>query len=77
MGPVDPAARGGLAGRSATDERALEIRLTPAGRKLEEKARSIPEKLVACFGLPPGDIPKLREELRTLARTASTCAKGE
>jgi MarR family transcriptional regulator, organic hydroperoxide resistance regulator len=63
--------------RSTLDERALEVRLTSAGRKLERRAQSIPQKLVACFGLPLPELGKMRDELRKLARAASRAAAGE
>lgn len=62
--------------RSAIDERALEVRLTATGRKLERRAQQIPEKLVACFGLPLPELGRMRDALRELARSASSAADG-
>lgn len=55
--------------RSREDERVLEVHLTPAGKKLEQRARSIPEKLGCQLGLTLEELVTLRERLHALART--------
>ena len=52
--------------RSAVDERVVEIRLTDAGKALEEKAISVPNALVCMAGPDAARIGRLREELRWL-----------
>ena len=39
--------------RSADDDRVVVITLTEQGRKLQEKAKDIPEKAGTCIDLPP------------------------
>ncbi len=64
----------GLVGRSRSeqDERVVEIRLTADGKKLKQRARSIPEKLGCNFGMPVDDIIRLREQLRSLTSATRT-----
>ncbi len=52
--------------RSAEDERAVEIFLTPEGRVLRERAARLPETLACQTDLPPKEIEGLRESLRRL-----------
>lgn len=54
--------------RSKTDERALEIVLTAAGKKLRQKALKVPENLVCRLNTPLARIIKLRDELNDLLR---------
>ncbi|CAM5438894.1 MarR family transcriptional regulator [Leifsonia shinshuensis] len=56
--------------RSAADERALEVTLTPAGRELRAEAEKIPPRIVERLGLPMEDILNLRESLRTIIAAA-------
>jgi DNA-binding MarR family transcriptional regulator len=56
--------------RSSTDERALEVTLTPAGRELRAEAEKIPPRIVERLGLPMDDILNLRESLRTIIAAA-------
>lgn len=53
--------------RRASDEREVEIRLTPAGRELRAAAESIPACLAARLCIAPDDMRRLRDELRELA----------
>lgn len=55
--------------RSVDDERVVEIHLTAEGKKLKAKARTIPEKLVACMGTELAEIGRIRDELNALTRT--------
>jgi len=56
--------------RSSSDERALEVTLTRAGRELRAEAEKIPPRIVARLGLPVDDIVNLRESLRTIIAAA-------
>lgn len=56
--------------RSAADERALEVTLTPAGRELRAEAEKIPPRIIERLGLPMDDILNLRESLRTIIAAA-------
>jgi DNA-binding MarR family transcriptional regulator len=47
--------------RDGTDERALAIRLTDAGRALREQAVGIPGAMVAGLGLDPAEVARIRE----------------
>lgn len=53
--------------RRRSDEREVEIRLTPAGRVLRAKAEAIPACLATRLCLAPADMQRLRDELRGLA----------
>jgi DNA-binding MarR family transcriptional regulator len=57
--------------RSAADERALEVRLTEAGRALREEAEKIPSRIVARLGLPVSQLEGLRESLHTIIGAAA------
>ena len=49
--------------RSAEDDRVVVITLTEKGRKLQEDAQEIPEKVGSCIDLPPEKAQKLYELL--------------
>lgn len=53
--------------RRRSDEREVEIRLTPEGRELRLRAEQIPACLAARLCLGPDDMRRLRDELRQLA----------
>lgn len=53
--------------RSTEDERVVEIHLTADGKKLKQRAKTIPEKLFCKFGAPVEDIITLRAKLQALA----------
>jgi MarR family transcriptional regulator, organic hydroperoxide resistance regulator len=59
--------------RSKSDERLVEITLTPAGRRLESKAQCIPEQLFPATGMTEREAEDLRDAVRHLtdALTAS------
>ena len=59
--------------RSHTDERLVEVTLTPTGRRLERKAQCIPEKLAGTVGVTEQEAADLRDAVRHLtdALTAS------
>lgn len=54
-------------GRSRSDERALEIRLTDAGRALRDQARPVQADVAQQSGLPPDGMARMRSELHTLS----------
>lgn len=56
--------------RSAADERALEVRLTEAGRALRAEAEKIPPRIVERLGLPVSELENLRESLQTIIGAA-------
>ena len=58
--------------RSSADERVVEIHLTAEGKRLKQRARSIPEKLVCKMGVPVTDIARLRDELNAITAAART-----
>jgi DNA-binding MarR family transcriptional regulator len=53
--------------RSLTDERSVDVTLTPTGRRLERRAQCIPEQLFSSTGLTEQDAADLREAVRRLA----------
>lgn len=53
--------------RSPDDERRVMVDLTPAGRALREKARSVPFDLFAKTRLTEGELADLRNRLKSLA----------
>lgn len=55
--------------RSTEDERAVEIWLTAAGKRLKKRAAEIPKTLVCRSKLPLPEIARLRSELQALTRT--------
>lgn len=52
--------------RSRRDERELFVRVTPAGRALKERARSVPLALLAQCPIPLEELAALREQLNRL-----------
>ena len=52
--------------RSPEDDRVVVITLTEKGRKLQENAQEIPEKVGSCIYLPPAKAQKLYELLYEL-----------
>ena len=58
--------------RSSTDERALDVALTPAGAALRAEAEKVPAQIVARLGLPVAELEAIRDGLtRMLAAAAS------
>ncbi|BAV05096.1 organic hydroperoxide resistance transcriptional regulator [Filimonas lacunae] len=49
--------------RSSEDERVVNISLTAAGKKLKQKAKTVPERLVCNTGMEEGELKQLRELL--------------
>ena len=67
--------------RSREDERVVIIRLTEAGRALQERAKDIPRRIAGCIDLPPEKARALYELLYELLRQQgyenNKHAKGE
>nr|WP_218875418.1 MarR family transcriptional regulator [Leifsonia naganoensis] len=57
--------------RSTADERALEVRLTPAGRELRAEAEKIPHRIVERLGLPISELESLRGSLHGIIAAAT------
>jgi MarR family transcriptional regulator, organic hydroperoxide resistance regulator len=55
--------------RDRVDERVVRIHLTPAGRSLRGRARSIPRTVACNAGLGLAELARLRTELRRLTHT--------
>lgn len=65
-------------GRSAEDERVLEVALTPAGRRLKQKAVAVPPALACALGVPLPEIARMRSDLRrVLLSLRSQTPSGE
>ena len=57
--------------RDPEDERALRVTLTPAGRRLRERALDIPPAIMARLGMSLGELTDLRDRLTdVIQRTA-------
>jgi len=52
--------------RNPEDERALAVRLTPAGQDLRSQAEKVPGQVVERLGLPLAHLERVRDELTTL-----------
>ena len=52
--------------RSATDERALDVALTPAGAALRAEAEKVPAQIVARLGMPVAELEAIRDGLTRL-----------
>jgi len=57
--------------RSADDERALSIELTPAGEQLRSRALAVPGTIVERLGVPVEQLERVRDELTALLAAAS------
>lgn len=53
--------------RSATDERVLEVGLSPAGRELRERALDVPGAVMAATGMTAAEIAAVRDGLSAFA----------
>jgi DNA-binding MarR family transcriptional regulator len=68
--------------RDSADERVVRIRLTAAGKKLEQKAQDIPTALVCRMGLTPSraaisQIAKLRDAVQELTRALDASVEAD
>ena len=57
--------------RSSVDERVLEIKITPLGEQLKEKAKDIPEKMAKWSNLSCGEMKTLYNILNKLLKEVS------
>jgi DNA-binding MarR family transcriptional regulator len=57
--------------RSATDERALDVALTPAGAALRSEAEKVPAKIVARLGMSVAELEGIRDGLTRLLAAAN------
>jgi DNA-binding MarR family transcriptional regulator len=62
--------------RSTTDERQVLIALTPKGQSLKEKARAVPEGILASSACSLGELSRIRNEIVGL-RDRLNAALGE
>lgn len=62
--------------RSAEDERAVKVALTPAGRALQKHAPEVVSRIGELFGLRSGDMQKLKATLRGIAQRMEEAAGG-
>ena len=63
--------------RSASDERSLAVRLTPAGRDLRSAATQVPPQVVAALGVDVAELVELRTRLNAIVdriAPVATCA---
>jgi len=63
--------------RSTTDERLVEITLTPPGRRLERKAQCIPQQLFSSTGMTEREAADLREAVRHLTDALNASVRKE
>ncbi|YCU36305.1 MarR family winged helix-turn-helix transcriptional regulator [Mycobacteroides abscessus] len=63
--------------RSASDERLVEVTLTPDGRHLERKAQCIPEKLTLATGIAEREATDLRDAVRQLTDALQASLRKE
>ena len=63
--------------RSTTDERLVEITLTPAGRRLERKAQCIPQQMFSSTGMTEREAADLRDAVRHLTDALNASVRKE
>jgi DNA-binding MarR family transcriptional regulator len=63
--------------RSYTDERLVDVTLTPAGRRLERKAQCIPEQLSSSTGMTEREAADLRDAVRQLTDALNASLRKE
>ena len=59
-------------GRSPSDERALDVRLTEEGQALRAQAEQVPVQIVERLGMPLAELEAIRDGLTRLLAAAST-----
>ncbi|CAN5248389.1 MarR family transcriptional regulator [Frigoribacterium sp. UYMn621] len=57
--------------RSATDERALDVRLTEDGAALRARAEAVPPQIVERLGMPVTELERIRDDLTKLIAAAT------
>jgi DNA-binding MarR family transcriptional regulator len=63
--------------RSSEDERVVVIRITEAGRALEEKAVCIPQSLFASSSLPLEQLIAMNDQLKLLMRKINQVTQSD
>lgn len=63
--------------RSRDDERLVEVTLTPAGRRLEQRAQCIPAELGSVTGISEKQATDLRDAVRQLTDALSASSRRE
>jgi MarR family transcriptional regulator, organic hydroperoxide resistance regulator len=63
--------------RSREDERLVEVTLTPAGRRLEQRAQCIPAELGSVTGISEKQAADLRDAVRQLTDALSASSRKE
>lgn len=57
--------------RSPTDERRLDVTLTPQGRKLRTRAESIPQTMIEQLGMPVSELQAMQASLTAIIAAAT------
>ena len=57
--------------RNATDERALDVRLTPTGVALRARAEAVPPQIIERLGMPLAELERIRDDLTKLIAAAT------
>ena len=57
--------------RSATDERRLDVTLTPQGRRLRSRAESIPQTMIEQLGMPVSELQAMQASLTAIIAAAT------
>lgn len=57
--------------RSAADERALDVKLTPDGAALRSRAEAVPPQIVERLGMPLTELERIRDDLTKLIAAAT------
>ena len=57
--------------RSATDERRLDVTLTPQGRGLRSRAESIPQTMIEQLGMPVSELQAMQASLTAIIAAAT------
>ena len=57
--------------RSPTDERRLDVTLTPQGRKLRTRAESIPQTMIEQLGMPVSELQAMQASLAAIIAAAT------
>ena len=57
--------------RSATDERRLDVTLTPQGRELRSRAESIPQTMIDQLGMPVSELQAMQASLTAIIAAAT------
>ncbi|MBB5166035.1 MarR family winged helix-turn-helix transcriptional regulator [Mycobacterium sp. AZCC_0083] len=63
--------------RSRDDERLVDVTLTPAGRRLEDRAQCIPEELGSATGMTEQEAADLRDAVRHLTDALNASNRKE